>query len=962
MATPLNLDALVPRRPRVQGIGLVKAVLSGDTIVVAGSAKNGPPTEKRLILANVTSPKFGQGKDEKDEPFAYHAREFLRERVLGKVVQFVLPGASVETATNLSESSKQDFAEVTFNNVNLSELMITSGYAKVMLPKPKAPKEGKDGKPASDKPTLTPEKEALLKLQEEAQKQKLGMFATNCKSVRALISADGKQNVELFKKYVGKELPAYVDYVINGSTLRLEIKTNPQSLEHTMVTFNLAGVESPQPPVKAKTTTKTDKAGKETTDKRDALPGEPFGAEARQYTVDRLQGHDVKILIQAIDNDQRLYGTVLYPKGNISKNLLADGFARYVPWSAMATNNNTELKLAASQSKVNMALTSPYAEQSRVQYEASVVQINSGDSLTVRCVDNTEKRIYLASIRAPRMGKGDKNDDFAFESKEFLRRSLIGKKVIIQTEYVLQEKPAADKKAKVAEGENDEDVAEKKQEPEGEKVIKNREYVSMFKGKFNIAAELLANGLADIVPTPRDAPRSLYLAELCSAQIKAQAEKKHKWAEGKQPLQLHDLNPRVGQSKEANAINKTNEERVEIHFRKLQGSSIAAVLDAVYSPTRFRVFVPTLNTFFGVKLAVVSTPVVEKDQPKPLVLDQAIVALKKHLQHDITLEVTHRMGLTLVANILNRESKENLGLSMVQNGQASIIMPAVEKNKYKKEFLAAQEFAKKQHLGIWIDFDEQKEKEELERQKLEAQDTIGAGVVTKDGDNYINVLVTDVNDSVHFYVNNVDDKSVAEINAQMAAFDSSVPVPEKFEPKEGDILAGLFEEDNQWYRVKIQRVLKSRNTCEVQFIDYGNQALVPQASLRPLSPELQKIRQSARPCTLSGVVQPDPSSEWFEVGANALSAATVNKQFQARIDFTEKSNGVLHLTLLEDGEKSVNQRMVEEGLVLVNQRPMAALQRVLGELEESEVLARFNHKGLFEYGDYTIASNEKGLE
>jgi len=42
MASTLNLDALVARQPRVHGIGLVKNVISGDTIIVVGSAKKWP--------------------------------------------------------------------------------------------------------------------------------------------------------------------------------------------------------------------------------------------------------------------------------------------------------------------------------------------------------------------------------------------------------------------------------------------------------------------------------------------------------------------------------------------------------------------------------------------------------------------------------------------------------------------------------------------------------------------------------------------------------------------------------------------------------------------------------------------------------------------------------------------------------------------------------------------------------
>lgn len=652
-------------------------------------------------------------------------------------------------------------------------------------------------------------------------------------------------------------------------------------------------------------------------------------------------------MIQAIDHDQRLYGTVVFPKGNISKNLLQDGFARYVPWSGMAVLNRQELQLAAAQAKTNIAATSPYVEESRNQYDAVVVQVNSGDSVTIRGNDDVEKRVYLASVKAPRFGKkqGDKPEDYAFESREFLRRSLVGKKVVVQTEYVLQEK----KKEKKASAEGVEEEEEKVED------IKTREYVTMFKGKFNIAAELLANGLADIVPTPRDAPRSLYLAELCSALIKAQTEKKHKWAIGKVPLQIKDLTPRSGQSKEANAINKANEVYVEEHFKKLNGSTVSAVLDAVYSPSRFRVFIPSTNTFFAVRLAAIQTPALEKDQPKPIVLDQALAALKKHVQMDIQLEVTHKAGLTLIANILNRETKENLAVSMVQQGQATIIAPAAEKNKYKKELLSSQDFAKKQRLGVWVDFDEQKEKEELERQKQEAQESVGTPVFTKDGDNFINVVVTDVSDPVHFYVNNVDDKNVELINEKMAQFDGSVAAPADFEPKNGDIVAGLFDSDNKWYRVRVESASKSRGNYEVQFIDFGNIELVPYAALRPLSAELSKLRQLARPCALSGLVAPHKTSEWFETGALSLAQLAVGCPFTARIDFTERSNGVLHLTLTEEGQtKTVNQRMLEEGLLLLNQRPGQALQRVFAELEEYEITARNAHKGLFEFGDYIV--------
>ena len=99
--------------------GLVKAVLSGDTIVVMGPSKGiksqphnmnplrhlspmrvnqrlrsgGPPPEKTLTLAGIIAPRLGRhyAKDEsgmKDEPWAWESKEMIRKMCVGKAVSF----------------------------------------------------------------------------------------------------------------------------------------------------------------------------------------------------------------------------------------------------------------------------------------------------------------------------------------------------------------------------------------------------------------------------------------------------------------------------------------------------------------------------------------------------------------------------------------------------------------------------------------------------------------------------------------------------------------------------------------------------------------------------------------------------------------------------------------------------------------------------------------------------------
>lgn len=57
-----------PKKKGVSGYALVKAVPSGDSIVVVGSAPAGQiPPEKFLTISGITVPRLGRGKNSADE-------------------------------------------------------------------------------------------------------------------------------------------------------------------------------------------------------------------------------------------------------------------------------------------------------------------------------------------------------------------------------------------------------------------------------------------------------------------------------------------------------------------------------------------------------------------------------------------------------------------------------------------------------------------------------------------------------------------------------------------------------------------------------------------------------------------------------------------------------------------------------------------------------------------------------
>lgn len=140
--------------------GVVKEVPSGDTLVIVGTAKQGPPPEKRITLSSLIAPKLVralsvlllaaagqarssrgpadrerwmqiilllqpllldnnplvtiphvQGKRDgssKDEPFAWESREFLRKRCIGQVRGTHRLGVVAATGTCSSSSGSID--------------------------------------------------------------------------------------------------------------------------------------------------------------------------------------------------------------------------------------------------------------------------------------------------------------------------------------------------------------------------------------------------------------------------------------------------------------------------------------------------------------------------------------------------------------------------------------------------------------------------------------------------------------------------------------------------------------------------------------------------------------------------------------------------------------------------------------------------------------------------------------
>jgi staphylococcal nuclease domain-containing protein 1 len=127
------MAAPVKQTPISTGIGIVKQILSGDCLVIRGQPKGGPPPERTLALSNVVAPRLAKRptqstqESNRDEPFAWQSREYLRRLLIGKEVKFAVeykvPVSGREYGTV--------WTKVNGEEKSVNELVVSEGWADV---------------------------------------------------------------------------------------------------------------------------------------------------------------------------------------------------------------------------------------------------------------------------------------------------------------------------------------------------------------------------------------------------------------------------------------------------------------------------------------------------------------------------------------------------------------------------------------------------------------------------------------------------------------------------------------------------------------------------------------------------------------------------------------------------------------------------------------------------------------
>jgi Micrococcal nuclease (thermonuclease) homologs len=369
--------------------GTIKGVPSGDTVVFQGPpGKDGIPLEKTLRLNGINAPRLGDN-EKQDEPLAYEAREFLRQRLIGREVFFYIE----------NKFNDREYGRVIVDDEDVGALLLQEGLAKLL--------EDMKNKPYNyDK---------YREAQDSAQKKSKGVWSANAqKSVRTLAPIENPKKV--LDKYKGTKLAGVVEEFRNG----LFHVYVPELQSIIRITF--PGIFIQVGNFKA-------------------------SQDVRMFLEATYLHRDVNINITNYDDKYNyFFGTITVndnPKYNPIVELLKNGYARLTQ-SAVVELDAAEFKTAkaaqdeAQSKKLRMwsnfegkkegSATSAITGDK--EFYGRVLEVHSGDTLTVENLAKGEVlRINLSNVRAPGVGNPKRNElpkPWGFEAKEFVRSQVMG--------------------------------------------------------------------------------------------------------------------------------------------------------------------------------------------------------------------------------------------------------------------------------------------------------------------------------------------------------------------------------------------------------------------------------------------------------------------------------------------------------------------------------------------------------
>ena len=899
--------------------GYVKGVLSGDTIIISGALSKdySLPEEFNLTLTGVFAPKLGNSSKLEEEPYSFESREFLRKLIIGKVVHYKIDYTHNE----------RKFGHIKYDNKLINAEILRNGYAKIgFLPK------------AQDN-LLKSELWASLK---EAEKfgidNKKGIYQEKKENeegsnhIRTLSNlADKEEAQKKLKEYIdsGENIKAIVEHIFNTAMISVYIP----SLS-CFAKVNLRFVQIPS-------TTKDPelfKIGK---------------AKAERLCLSR----DVEIKIFELDESNTIIGDIFIEIDkniqNLVQYLLKTGFCKSFTGGSKNPKvyNLTDINMAraaeneAKRKKAGLWKNENIPEIKKIKKEneddlsqAKCIMVNSGDSLTVLNNKREEIRIFLSNLKAPAMakfGSDDQNKPWAFQSKEFVRKKLVGKILICDLDYIHTINIENFSKKDI---ENNKDT---------KRVMKfYTVYYQDEKGQNKcINVELLEQGLANLTNFKIEEGNP---SKEFDSMLKAEQEAKNN------KLGLHSTKiPPLCTYSDLIVAGKTKKKEF-INF--LTGiSNLNCVIDFCFTAKKLKLRLDEKQVMIPFNLIGVKSFSNDKNNSS---------LFQKYFKKSHDYVVDNLLQRDAICDIIQSDKignyfgnlifqGKNFGTTLIENGLAVVNERSYDKgkNRFIEEMKKAEKIAMEKKVGLWSD--EGLAKLLKGDEDINAGNTIGKfEIIDKD----IKIRITDEIDLDKFFCNFLPNKTLDKIEEVLADYDDGIETPERLSPpiKQGTLCAAKFPDDDKYYRAMIKKFDKEKKEYQVEFIDYGNIEWVKLNDLIKLDGKISSLPPQAMICGLAYLKYSKISMR--KAVKKYPNFVDFDNELNAKLCYTYKKGGETKYGLIvfkdgKDMKKTYHADLLKEGLAKLNRNN--DLPEYMKDLDPIEQDAELQEIGVWDDNEET---------
>ena len=897
--------------------GLVKGVLSGDTIIISGKLPKGGglPEEFQMTLTGVLAPKIGNSTKLNDEPFSYESREFLRKKVIGKVVLY-----KVDYTHN-----ERKFGHIKLDNKIINTEILKNGFAKIsFLPK------GHENIQKSELWT------SLQEAEKEGKEKKRGIYgdsSENEKHIRKLHNlADSEEDKAKIDEAIdkNKEIDAIIEYVFNCAFVSVYI---PEWGCFAKVNLRFVSIPS---------------------NTKDPL----LYKKGKAYCERNCLGKDVKLKIFDFDENKNLICDIIIldKNQNLAELILKEGYSK----SFTGGNKNPKVynlqdinlaRAAESEAKskrLGVWHDAVITEKKSIKKEdledlsdAKCIMVNSGDSLTVLNKKKDEVRIFLSNLKAPalaRFNTEEENKPWAFQSREFARKNLVGKNLKCELDYIHT-------------------ISGEGKGPKGKPGNRTMKFYTVYyQNEKNetecINIQLLKNGLANLTNYKiEEGNPSKEFDSMLKAEQEAKNKKVGLFSPKTPPLCTYSDLISSGKTKKREFVNFLN---------GLEHQN--CVVDFCFSASKFKLRIDAKQVLIPFGLIGVKSFTNDKN-------NSSLFQKYFKISHDFVVNtILQRDG---ICDIINADKMgnyfgnfifdgKNFGTLLIEKGLAvySERSGDIGKNKYMNEMKEAEKKAKEKKIGLWEDEGVAKllkgdssEEDPSEKKFVE---------VNKD----IKIRITDEIDLHKFYCNFLPNKTLDKIEEILNEYDEGERKSESLSLpiKNGTLCAAKFPDDQRFYRAIVKSQKKDKKEFEVEFIDYGNIEKVSLNDLIKLDGEISSLPPQAMFCELAYLKYSKISMK--KAVDKYPDFVDFDSQINAKLCYTysqgaEQKNGLIVFKEGKDMKKTYHADLLKIGYAKLNRSQK--LPDYMKELDPIEKDAELKEIGLWddnEEADYDQVEEE----